>query len=101
MEGLRLKSEDWEERLKALLRKFREDNMSEYRMSEEYEANQDKMRQEYKKIEKLGLSRAAMDAINSLEDAENAASADDVEQAYLQGISDGIRFCIFVNHIGA
>lgn len=35
--------EDWEGRLKALLCKFREDNMSGYRESDEYLDGQEKM----------------------------------------------------------
>ena len=35
-----MRKEDWEERLKALLSKFREDNMSDYRKSEEYQNDQ-------------------------------------------------------------
>lgn len=96
---LRNKNEDWEERLKDFLRRFREDNMAEYLMSEEYKGHQEKMNEKHKKIEKLGVDRAVLAAVNDLEDAENAASADYVEQAYLQGISDGIRFCIFLNQI--
>lgn len=87
--------EDWEGRLKALLCKFREDNMSGYRESDEYLDGQEKMEQEHEKIEKLNLDKEVMNAINDLEDAENEASTNYMEQAYLQGISDGIRFMNF------
>lgn len=87
--------EDWEGRLKALLSKFREDNMSGYRESDEYLDGQEKMEQEHEKIEKLNLDKEAMNAINDLEDAENETSTDYMEQAYIQGITDGIRFMNF------
>lgn len=93
--------DDWEDRLKALLCKFREDNMLDYRRSDEYRNNQEKMHNEFEKIEKLGLSREAMDAIQEFGDIENAAGTDYMEQAYIQGISDGIRLLRFFNQIGA
>ena len=46
MEELRI----WEDRLKALLSKFREDNMSDYRDSAEYKENQEMVKQEYEKL---------------------------------------------------
>lgn len=101
MEELRNKKDSWEERLKNFMSKFREDNMESYRLSGEYKANQEKIRQANEKIRNLGLADEVMETINDLGDIENAAAADYTEQAYLQGISDGIRFWIFVNQIGA
>lgn len=89
--------QNWEDRLKALLSKFREDNMAEYRLTAEYKDNQEKIQREYQQIEKLGLSKEVKDAIQEFGDIENAASTDYMEQAYIQGICDGIRFLEFVN----
>ncbi len=90
-----MQKEEWEERLKALLSKFREDNMSEYRKSEEYQDNQEKMNEASKSVKMLGLDDEAIKAINSMSDIENATGADYMEQAYIQGICDGIRFVKF------
>lgn len=51
-----MQKEDWEERLKALLSKFREDNMYDYRNSEEYQNDQEKMNEASRKIEMLNLN---------------------------------------------
>lgn len=101
MEELRDKKDRWEKRLKNFMSKFREDNMEPYRLSGEYKANQEKIRQAYEKIGNLGLTAETMETINELGEIETAAAADYTEQAYLQGISDGIKFWIFVNQIGA
>lgn len=95
MEESRNKRADWEDRLKALLSKFREDNMSDYRMSAEYKDNQEEIQREYQQIGKLGLSKAVKDAIQEFGDVENAAATDYMEQAYIQGICDGIRLVKF------
>ncbi len=89
--------DDWEDRLKALLCKFREDNMAGYRLSEEYKDNQEKIHREFERIEKLGLQKEVMEAIQYFGEVENAVATDYMEQAYLQGISDGIRLWKFVN----
>lgn len=91
--------DDWNERLKALLCKFREDNMSDYRLSEEYKKNMENIHREFEKIEKLGLDKEVMVAIQEFGDIENAAGTDYMEQAYIQGISDGIRLLRFFNQI--
>jgi len=90
----------WEDRLKALLSKFREDNMSDYRDSAEYKENQEMVKQEYEKLEELGLDEKVMRMISDIEDVENAAATDYMEQAYIQGISDGIRLLMFFHQIG-
>lgn len=90
-----MQKEDWEERLKALLSKFREDNMSDYRNSEEYQNDQVKMDKASREIEKLKLDEEAMKAINNMSDIENETGTAYMEQAYLQGICDGIRFVKF------
>lgn len=90
-----MQKEDWEERLKALLSKFREDNMSDYRNSEEYQNDQVKMDKASREIEKLKLDEKAMKAINNMSDIENETGTAYMEQAYLQGICDGIRFVKF------
>lgn len=95
MEESRNKRADWEDRLKALLSKFREDNMSDYRMSAEYKDNQEKIQIGYQQLGKLELGKDVMDAIQDFGDVENAAATDYMEQAYLQGICDGIRFVKF------
>ena len=50
MEESRNKRADWEDRLKALLSKFREANMSDYRMSAEYKDNQEEIQKEYQQL---------------------------------------------------
>lgn len=90
-----MQKEDWEERLKALLSKFREDNMSNYRKSEEYQNDQVKMDKASREIEKLKLDEEVMKAINNMSDVENETGTAYMEQAYLQGICDGIRFVKF------
>lgn len=95
MEESRNKRADWEDRLKALLSKFREDNMSDYRMSAEYKDNQEEIQREYQQIGKLDLDKDVMNAIQDFGDVENAAATDYMEQAYIQGICDGIRFVKF------
>lgn len=90
-----MKTEAWEERLKALLSKFREDNMSEYRNSEEYQNNQEKLNEASRAVEMLELNEETMDAIDNMSDIENNADTDYMEQAYIQGICDGIRFVKF------
>ena len=55
MEESRNKRADWEDRLKALLSKFREDNMSDYRMSAEYKDNQEKIQIGYQQLGKLKI----------------------------------------------
>lgn len=90
-----MQKEDWEERLKALLSKFREDNMSNYRKSEEYQNDQVKMDKASREIEKLKLDEEAIKAINNMSDIENETGTAYMEQAYLQGICDGIRFVKF------
>ena len=95
MEESRNKRADWEDRLKALLSKFREDNMSDYRMSAEYKDNQEEIQKEYQQLGKLDLGKDVMNAIQDFGDVENAAATDYMEQAYIQGICDGIRFVKF------
>lgn len=95
MEESRNKRADWEDRLKALLSKFREDNMSDYRMSAEYKNNQEEIQIGYQQLGKLELGKDVMDAIQDFGDVENAAATDYMEQAYIQGICDGIRFVKF------
>lgn len=95
MEESRNKRADWEDRLKALLSKFREDNMSDYRMSAEYKGNQEEIQREYQQLGKLDLDKDVMNAIQDFGDVENAAATDYMEQAYIQGICDGIRFMKF------
>lgn len=95
MEESRNKRADWEDRLKALLSKFREDNMSDYRMSAEYKDNQEEIQVGYQQLGKLELGKDVMDAIQDFGDMENAAATDYMEQAYIQGICDGIRFVKF------
>lgn len=95
MEESRNKRADWEDRLKALLSKFREDNMSDYRMSAEYKDNQEEIQIGYQQLGKLELGKDVMDAIQDFGDVENAAATDYMEQAYIQGICDGIRFVKF------
>lgn len=90
-----MQKEGWEDRLKALLSKFREDNMSGYRNSEEYQINQEKMNEASQKVEMLKLNEETMTAINNMSDIENNADTDYMEQAYIQGICDGIRFVKF------
>lgn len=90
-----MQKEDWEERLKALLSKFREDNMSNYRKSEEYQNDQVKMDKASREIDNLKLEEKAMRAINNMSDIENETGTAYMEQAYLQGICDGIRFVKF------
>lgn len=90
-----MRKEDWEDRLKALLSKFREDNMSDYRMSAEYKDNQEEIQIGYQQLGKLELGKDVMDAIQDFGDVENAAATDYMEQAYIQGICDGIRFVKF------
>lgn len=95
MEESRNKRADWEDRLKALLSKFREDNMSDYRMSAEYKDNQEEIQKEYQQLGKLDLGKDVMNAIQDFGDVENAAATDYMEQAYIQGLCDGIRFVKF------
>lgn len=90
-----MQKEDWEDRLKALLSKFREDNMSEYRNSEEYQDNQKKMNDASREIEMLKLNEETMKVIDNLSDIENDTGTAYMEQAYIQGICDGIRFVKF------
>lgn len=90
-----MQKEEWEERLKALLSEFRESNMSDYRSSEEYQENQEKMNEASREIEMLNLNEEAMKAINHMSDIENDTGTAYMEQAYLQGICDGIRFVKF------
>lgn len=90
-----MQKEEWEERLKALLSKFREDNMSNYRKSEEYQNDQVKMDKASREIDNLKLDEKAMKAINNMSDIENETGTAYMEQAYLQGICDGIRFVKF------
>lgn len=90
-----MRKEDWEERLKALLSEFREDNMSDYRSSEEYQENQEKMNDASREIEMLELNEETMKAINNLSDIENDTGTAYMEQAYIQGICDGIRLVKF------
>lgn len=90
-----MQKEGWEDRLKALLSKFREDNMSDYRNSEEYQINQEKMNEASQEVEMLKLDEQTMTAINNMSDIENNADTDYMEQAYIQGICDGIRFVKF------
>ena len=90
-----MRKEDWEERLKALLSKFREDNMYDYRNSEEYQNDQEKMNEASREIEMLNLNEKTMKAINNLSDIENDTGTAYMEQAYIQGICDGIRFVKF------
>lgn len=90
-----MQKEEWEERLKALLSKFREDNMSDYRNSEEYQNDQEKMNVASREIDNLKLDEKAMRAINNMSDIENETGTAYMEQAYLQGICDGIRFVKF------
>lgn len=90
-----MRKDDWEERLKALLSEFRESNMSDYRSSEEYQENQEKMNDASREIEMLKLNEEAMKAINNLSDIENDTGTAYTEQAYIQGICDGIRFVKF------
>lgn len=95
-----MQKEDWEERLKALLSKFREDNMSDYRNSEEYQNDQEKMNAASREIDNLKLDEKAMRAINNMSDIENETGTAYMEQAYLQGICDGIRFVKFFQQNG-
>lgn len=95
-----MQKEDWEERLKALLSKFREDNMSNYRKSEEYQNDQVKMDKASMEIDNLKLDEEAMKAINNMSDIENETGTAYMEQAYLQGICDGIRFVKFFQQNG-
>jgi len=90
-----MRKEDWEERLKALLSKFREDNMSDYRKSEEYQNDQEKMNEASRGIEMLNLNEKTMKAINNMSDIENDTGTAYMEQAYIQGICDGIRLVKF------
>lgn len=90
-----MQKDDWEEHLKALLSEFRESNMSDYRSSEEYQENQEKMNDASREIEMLKLNEEAMKAINNLSDIENDTGTAYMEQAYIQGICDGIRFMKF------
>ena len=83
-----MQKEDWEERLKALLSKFREDNMYDYRNSEEYQNDQEKMNEASRKIEMLNLNEKTMKAINNMSDIENDTGTAYMEQAYIQGICD-------------
>lgn len=95
-----MQKEEWEERLKALLSKFREDNMSNYRKSEEYQNDQVKMDKASMEIDNLKLDEEAMKAINNMSDIENETGTAYMEQAYLQGICDGIRFVKFFQQNG-
>ncbi len=95
-----MQKEEWEERLKALLSKFREDNMSDYRDSEEYQNNQEKMNEASREIGKLKLDEDVMIAIHNMSDIENETGTDYMEQAYIQGICDGIRFVKFFQQNG-
>ena len=90
-----MQNEEWEERLKTLLSKFREDNMSDYRRSEEYQNNQEKMNEASREIDKLNLDEEVMRAINNMSDIENETDTAYMEKAYIQGICDGIRFVKF------
>lgn len=90
-----MQEKEWEERLKALLSEFRESNMSDYRSSEEYQDNQKKMNDASREIEMLKLNEETMKAINNLSDIENDTGTAYMEQAYIQGICDGIRFVKF------
>ena len=90
-----MRKEDWEERLKALLSKFREDNMSDYRNSEEYQNDQEKMNEASRALEMLELNEEIMKVIDNISDIENDTDTDYMEQAYIQGICDGIRFVKF------
>ncbi len=94
-----MQKDNWEERLKALLSKFREDNMSDYRNSEEYKDNQEKMDEASRSVKMLGLNKEAVKAIKHMSDIENDTGADYMEQAYIQGICDGIRFVKFFQQI--
>ncbi len=94
-----MQKDNWEERLKALLSKFREDNMSDYRNSEEYQGNLEKMDEASRSVKMLGLNDEAIKAINRMSDIENATGTDYMEQAYIQGICDGIRFVKFFQQI--
>ena len=50
---------------------------------------------EYQQLGKLDLDKDVMNAIQDFGDVENAAATDYMEQAYIQGICDGIRFMKF------
>ena len=90
-----MQEKNWENRLKALLSKFREDNMSDYRNSEEYQNNQKKMNEASRALEMLELNEEIMKVIDNISDIENDTDTDYMEQAYIQGICDGIRFVKF------
>ena len=74
--------------------------MSDYRKSEEYQNNQEKLSQASSAIGNLKLDEEIMRAINHLSDVENEISTDYMEQAYIQGICDGIRFVKFIGENG-
>ena len=90
-----MQEKNWENRLKALLSKFREDNMSDYRNSEEYQNNQKKMNEASRALEMLELNEEIMKVIDNISDIENDTDTDYMEQAYIQGICDGIRLVKF------
>ncbi len=73
--------------------------MSDYRNSEEYKDNQEKMDEASREVEKFGLNKEAVKAIKHMSDIENATDTDYMEQAYIQGICDGIRFVKFFQQI--
>lgn len=92
-----MQESSWEERLKMVLNEFYEGNMSYYRQhSNKHSENEEKLRLAFAEIDKLGLSKEAMKAIDHLEEVENEASADYAGQSYLQGIIDCIKFIGFI-----
>lgn len=93
-------SGNWEQRLKDMLSEFREENMLYYRLSSsEYSENEQRIKMVQNEIDKLGLEEEVISKIENLLEMESAASSDYIERSYLQGISDCLRFLMFIQEV--
>jgi len=93
--------ETWESRLLDMLCDFREMNMLKFReTSREYKSASEEAYEACKRLESFSLTKEEREAIDDAMDMEAATSAIYVEQSYLQGISDCIKFLQFINQVG-
>lgn len=98
--GVRM-SESWESRLLDMLANFRENNMLKYRQSsEEYKSASEEAYEACKKIDSIRLTREEREIIDNALDMEASTSSIYIEQSYIQGISDCLKFLHFIKGVG-
>lgn len=94
-------SESWESRLLDMLAEFRENNMLTFRQnSREYREANKEAYEACKRINSIRLTKDEREAIDNALDMEAATSAIYVEQSYIQGISDCLKFLQFIKGVG-